>query len=56
VKETVGRLVAGKTPTQVAGLRICDPACGSGSFLIGAYRFLLDWHRDWYLDEKNGGA
>lgn len=26
-----------------------DPACGSGSFLIGAYQYLLDWHRDWYV-------
>ncbi len=25
-----------------------DPACGSGSFLLGAYQFLLDWHKDWY--------
>jgi hypothetical protein len=30
-------------------LRILDPACGSGSFLLGAYTFLLDYHRDWYL-------
>ena len=34
---------------EAAKLRILDPACGSGSFLIGAYQFLLDWHRDWYL-------
>lgn len=26
-----------------------DPACGSGSFLLGAYQYLLDWHRDWYV-------
>ena len=25
-----------------------DPACGSGSFLLGAYQYLLDWHLDWY--------
>ena len=48
VKNTVGELVKGKTPQQVAKLRILDPACGSGSFLIGAYQYLLDWHRDWY--------
>jgi hypothetical protein len=30
-------------------LRILDPACGSGSFLLGAYQYLLDWHRDWYV-------
>ena len=50
VRETVGRLVQGKTPRQVRELKIVDPACGSGSFLIGAYQFLLNWHRDWYHD------
>jgi hypothetical protein len=49
VKNTVGRLLDGKTPRQVAKLRLLDPACGSGSFLIGAYQYLLDWHRDWYV-------
>ncbi|MFT3787804.1 MAG: Eco57I restriction-modification methylase domain-containing protein [Tepidisphaeraceae bacterium] len=34
-----------KPPT----LRILDPACGSGSFLIGAYQFLLDWYLQHYL-------
>jgi len=49
VKHTVGELVKDKTPREVSKLRILDPACGSGSFLIGAYQFLLDWHRDWYI-------
>jgi predicted type IV restriction endonuclease len=39
------------TPKEVSKLRILDPACGSGSFLIGAYQYLLDWHRDWYLND-----
>lgn len=34
---------------RVARLRILDPACGSGSFLICAYQFLLDWHLQFYL-------
>jgi hypothetical protein len=57
VRKTVGELLGGKTPMLVAGmqggampLRILDPACGSGSFLIGAYQYLLDWHRDWYIN------
>lgn len=29
-------------------LRIVDPACGSGSFLIVAYQHLLDWYLSWY--------
>src|SRR5262249_52471457 len=32
-------------------LRVLDPACGSGSFLIEAYQFLLDWYREKYVKE-----
>ncbi len=49
VKQTVGKLVAGKSPRIVSKLKILDPACGSGSFLIGAYQFLLDWHLEQYV-------
>jgi hypothetical protein len=49
VANTVGNLVSGKVPKQVAKLKILDPACGSGSFLLGAYEFLLKWHLDFYL-------
>ncbi len=49
VENTVGRLLEGKTPKPAAKLKILDPACGSGSFLIGAYEYLLRWHRDWYV-------
>jgi len=35
-------------PKEASRLRILDPACGSGSFLIGAYQYLLDWHLNWY--------
>jgi type I restriction-modification system DNA methylase subunit len=49
VKNTVGGLVKGKTPCEVSNLHIVDPACGSGSFLLGAYQFLLNWHLDWYI-------
>jgi len=51
VKNTVGKLCDGKTPKQIEKIKILDPACGSGSFLIGAYQYLLDWHRDWYVEE-----
>jgi len=50
VKKTVEDKVKGKTPREVAKLTVLDPACGSGSFLLGAYRFLLNWHRDWYIE------
>jgi len=64
VKNTVGELLKGKTPQEVGGLtqnwrpskklhplRVLDPACGSGSFLLGAYQYLLDWYRDRYVED-----
>ncbi len=49
VKNTVGKQLEGKTPGQLRGFRVLDPACGSGSFLLGAYTFLLNWYLDWYV-------
>ncbi len=48
VENTVGALLEGATPEDAARLRILDPACGSGSFLSGAYQYLLDWHLAYY--------
>lgn len=31
-----------KTPETILGLKVCDPACGSGSFPLAALRFLTD--------------
>jgi len=40
---------ASRILSRVSKLRILDPACGSGSFLLGAYEFLLKWHLDFYV-------
>jgi len=50
VQNTVGKLLEGKTPKDAEKLRILDPACGSGTFPLGAYQYLLDWHLDWYIN------
>jgi hypothetical protein len=50
---TVDKELRGKTPKQVEKIKIMDPACGSGSFLIVAYQRLLDWHLAYYM--ANGG-
>lgn len=50
VKNTVGKLIEGKTPKQIEKIKIADPACGSGSFLIGAYQYLLDYHKNYYTE------
>jgi len=49
VKKTLGPTLEGKTPLAMVLISVLDPACGSGSFLIVAYQYLLDWHREWYL-------
>ena len=49
VNGTLGHLLKGKTPIEVASIYVLDPACGSGSFLLVAYKYLLDWHLDWYV-------
>ncbi|HEY8747797.1 MAG TPA: N-6 DNA methylase, partial [Tepidisphaeraceae bacterium] len=48
VKNTIGKLLENKTPKDAAKTKVLDPACGSGSFLIGAYQFLLDWYHSQY--------
>jgi adenine-specific DNA-methyltransferase len=48
VKNTVGKLIDNKTPKQIAELTFADIACGSGSFLIGVFEYLLDYHNKWY--------
>ena len=48
VKNTVGKLIEGKTPKEIEKIKIVDPACGSGSFLIGAFQYLVNYHVDWY--------
>jgi hypothetical protein len=52
VQNTVGKLLEGKTSRQAAKLKILDPACGSGSFLLGAYECLLKWHLDFYTGDS----
>jgi predicted type IV restriction endonuclease len=52
VRHTVGKWVEGKTPKEVSRLRVLDMACGSGSFLLGAYQYLLDWHLQWYVEHE----
>ncbi|OQW93528.1 MAG: restriction endonuclease subunit R [Beggiatoa sp. IS2] len=59
VKQTLTPLLAGKKAGprgSASQLRIVDPACGSGSFLLGAYQFLLDWHLEQYLQNPERWA
>lgn len=42
VRRCLAPKVEGLAPKDVLNLRVLDPACGSGSFLIAAYQFLVD--------------
>jgi len=46
VKNTVGKLLQELSPKKIKKLRILDPACGSGSFLIRAYEEMMNYYRN----------
>lgn len=46
VKNTVGKFLQKLSPRRIKKLRILDPACGSGSFLIRAYEEMLNYYRN----------
>lgn len=50
VENTIGELIKDKTPNQISEMKIVDPACGSGSFLLRAYQKLLDYHLEYYIN------
>lgn len=46
-----------KSPAEILELKVCDPAMGSGAFLVQACRYLGDRLVDsWEIEEKSGGA
>lgn len=54
VRQTLSKLLEGKKAGargSASKIKIVDPSCGSGSFLLVAYQYLLDWHRDRYVEE-----
>ncbi len=47
VQNTLGEVLKTKTPDEIKNLKILDPACGSGSFLITAYSKLIEhWQKE----------
>jgi SAM-dependent methyltransferase len=58
---TLSPLLKNRSPQSVAGqesarnshpLRVLDPSCGSGRFLLGAYEYLLRWYLDAYIADS----
>ncbi|MBN2546843.1 MAG: N-6 DNA methylase, partial [Spirochaetes bacterium] len=55
VFNTVGKILTENkmTPEDVEKIKILDPACGSGSFLLGAFDYLIKYHENWYRNNKS---
>ncbi|MBI2898915.1 MAG: N-6 DNA methylase [Planctomycetes bacterium] len=56
VRRTLAPLTKDADPDVILNLRVLDPACGSGSFLLGAYdrieEALLEWGREHPRDPR----
>jgi len=52
VKNTVGKYIKTHTPEEIKNVKILDPACGSGSFLIKAYKELENYWENVYRGKK----
>ncbi|EMJ94193.1 Eco57I restriction-modification methylase domain-containing protein [Leptospira alstonii] len=52
VQNTIGEKLKDVDLYDRPKLTVLDPACGSGSFLVGAYSFLLDKYLESYTDKK----
>ena len=51
VQNTVGEKIK-KADLANLKLTVLDPACGSGSFLVGVYSFLLEKYLEYYTDKS----
>jgi len=52
VRNTLGEMLKKcKTPSEVSKIKVLDPACGSGSFLIKAFDVIKEWYDNY--NKKN---
>lgn len=54
VGRTIGPQIKGKTPKQIDEMTFADISCGSGSFLIGVFEYLIDYHKEYYYSNLLG--
>jgi hypothetical protein len=55
IRRVIGPQIEGKPPREVLDVKVLDPACGSGSFLIASYQYLID-HCERYVAENPRAA
>lgn len=53
VDDIVGRTLhtplSGKSPSELSNFSVADIACGSGTFLLQAFEYLINHYLEWYL-------
>jgi len=50
--QTLGKMIEGKSPREIAQMRVLDMACGSGTLLLCAYQLLLDYYLNWHVNHR----
>lgn len=53
IENTLGSILKDKNPEQILKIKVLDPACGSGSFLLGAFDYILKYHKEWYSKNES---
>jgi len=53
VKAAIGSWIAEHKSDDLRAIRVCDPACGSGAFLVAAYAFIVEAHIRRYARRKD---
>ena len=43
IRRVIGPKIQGLAPIDILGVKVLDPACGSGSFLVAALQYLFDY-------------
>lgn len=56
IRRVVGPQIEGKSPDDVLNVKILDPACGSGSFLIAAYQYLIDYCTSYFTEHPEAAT
>lgn len=55
IENTIGEKIKGKKPEEITKMAFLDLACGSGSFLIGAFDYLIKYHEQYYSEHPEEG-
>ena len=53
VNKAIGPFCRGKEPGLISKLKFADPACGSGSFLLETYNYLLNNNLNFYVGSQD---